>query len=222
MIDYDWFATAIEDSIKTKIGLENCVSDIAGSICHGIRQGIITNIDAREYFRILLDTDIGNIPADHQWHRLVDQLPQAMQNNRTTLYLERRLSSYNGGLKAQIGPGEFIMSWYSQDSVFQTDNQKDGDIIIKELVLEKKKANGNNDASAEMFDNYIGKVDRLVGVHTVSNAPKPNKRTQFISCEPVDWRKVFKFKLNKGCEPGDKRAWGLSTILPAVGNYNGK
>jgi len=218
MINYDWYATAIEDSIKTKTGLDNCVSDIAGSVCHGIRQGAITDSDAREYFSILLDTDIGNIPADHQWHRLVDQLPQAMQNNPVTLYLERRLSSYNGGLKAQIGPGEFILCWYSQDSVFQTDNQKDGDIIIKSLIEEQKKANGNNDTSPELFNSYIGKIDRLVGVHCVSSAPKPNKRTQFISCDPVDWTKVFKHKLNKGCKPGDKRAWGLTTILPAIGN----
>lgn len=218
MINYEHYAILVKDSIRTKHGLEQCISNVTGKICHGIMTGVFTNKDAQEYFRILEDTHIGSVPADHQWHRLVDMLPPQMRDNPVTLYFEQEFGSYNGGKKAQIGPGEFIRCWYSQGSVFQTDNQKLADIIIQKLLEELKKANGNNDASPELFNSYVGKVDYLVGVHSVSDKPKPNKRTQFIACDPSDWEQVFKFKLNKGKKPGDKRAWALSTHLLALGN----
>ena len=222
MIDYDRIACLVEDSVKGKQGLEFCIPDIAGCLCEGIRQQIFKAYDVDEYFKILKDVDVSNIPADHKWHRLVDMLPVEMQINRVTLYLEKRLTSYNGGRKAQIGPGEFILCWYALLSVLQSDNQKSGDIILAMLIKELKKINGNNDTSPELFDYYIGRIDRLVGVYAINEKSlNPKIRTQFISCDPANWKEVFYHKLNKNAKPGDKRAWNLNTYeSPISGGLN--
>ena len=114
--------------------------------------------------------------------------------------LEYDLMYFKPG-RTQVGPGEFFLCFFDQNSTFGISSTSGFDIIVNEVTTELKK-HGSNFTNPEMFDKYQSseKVDRLFVVKPVSNANKPTMRSKYscVDMRNTHWSTAFGHRGNSG------------------------
>ena len=96
--------------------------------------------------------------------------------------------------RTQVGPGEFFLCFFDEESEFGIDNQAGYDIRVDEVPTELKK-HGSNFTTPDMFEKYemSDDVQRLMVIKPVSNAKKPIKRSSYacVDFRQTTWKHAF-------------------------------
>ena len=108
-------------------------------------------------------------------------------------HLEYDLMYFKPG-RTQVGPGEFFLCFFDEESEFGIDNQAGYDIRVDEVPTELKK-HGSNFTTPDMFEKYemSDDVQRLMVIKPVSNAKKPIKRSSYacVDFRQTTWKHAF-------------------------------
>ena len=200
MIDYGTVYQRVDSFLQTREGLANpkkaqdyvwFVRELTGIFCgaafeHDMNTGTILN-----FFDLVERHEITDLDTSGQLSEVGDLIDPFITEHPLYNITEFTLMNYKPG-NVQVGPGEFFFCFYDAGSTFGIDNQAGFDVITDNTTTELKKL-GSNFTDEALFDGYAESedVDRLLVVHPVSNAKKPQQRSKYACVHTTEWRKAF-------------------------------
>lgn len=200
MIDYGTVYQRVDSFLQTREGLANpkkaqdyvwFVRELTGIFCgaafeHDMDTGTILN-----FFDLVERHEISNVDTSGQLVDVSNLIDDFITSHPLYEITEFTLMNYKPG-NVQVGPGEFFFCFYDAGSTFGIDNQAGFDVITDNTTTELKKL-GSNFTDEALFDGYAESedVDRLLVVHPVSNAKKPQQRSKYACTPTTEWRKAF-------------------------------
>jgi len=200
MIDYGTVYQRVDSFLQTREGLANpkkaqdyvwFVRELTGIFCgaafeHDMDTGTILN-----FFDLVERHEITDLDTSGQLSEVGDLIDDFITSHPLYEITEFTLMNYKPG-NVQVGPGEFFFCFYDAGSTFGIDNQAGFDVITDNTTTELKKL-GSNFTDEALFDGYAESedVDRLLVVHPVSNAKKPQQRSKYACVHTTEWRKAF-------------------------------
>lgn len=201
MINYSEIRERTDAFLQTREGLAQpkiaqdydvFCSELTGIFCDVLYKNNISQRQFFDWLDMVQNHQINDIPTGIRIQ--VSQLIEtSIVINPLYDLLEYRLMTYKPG-STQVGPGEFYMCFYDANSEFGIDNQAGYDIQTGGVRTELKKL-GTNFTDAKKFDEYAESkdVDRLMVIKPVSNAAKPQVRSEMVVCDfrTMNWRDVF-------------------------------
>lgn len=202
MINYSAVYNRVDNFLQTREGLANpknardyvwFLRELTGIFCGAAHENDLTTGDITNFLDMVEVHEIDAVADDGKMHDVADLIDREIVEHPLYHITEFTLMNYKPG-NVQVGPGEFFLCFYDCGSVFGIDNQAGFDVIVDGTTTELKKL-GSNFTDPELFDKYAesDKVDRLLVIKPVSNAKKPNLRSQYacVTFDKMDWREAF-------------------------------
>lgn len=200
MIDYGQIYRRVDRFLQTRDGLANpnktqdyvwFVRQLTGIFCGASYEHELQTADVINFLDLVQDHAIQGIDLSGKMVDVEDLIDASIVSHQLYHITEYALMNYKPG-SVQVGPGEFFFCFYDKNSTFGIDGTAGFDVIVDGVTTEMKKLNSNM-TTPELFDKYAksDKVERLMVVHPVSNAKKPQRRSQYACIHTTKWREAF-------------------------------
>ena len=200
MIDYGKVYRRVDSFLQTREGLANpknsqdyvwFVRELTGILCGASYENDLTTDDLETFLDLVENHYITDLDTSGKLSNVADLISAEITSHPLYLITEFTLMNYKPG-NVQVGPGEFFMCFYDRASVFGIDNSAGYDVVVDKTTTEMKKL-GSNFTSPELFDKYAAStaVERLLVIKPVSNAKKPQIRSQYACTSTTMWRDAF-------------------------------
>lgn len=200
MIDYGRVYRRVDSFLQTREGLANpknsqdyvwFVRELTGILCGASYENDLTTDDIETFLDLVENHYITGVDTSGKLSNVADLISDEITSHPLYLITEFTLMNYKPG-NVQVGPGEFFMCFYDRASVFGIDNSAGYDVVVDKTTTEMKKL-GSNFTSPELFDKYAAStaVERLLVIKPVSNAKKPQIRSQYACTHTTMWRDAF-------------------------------
>lgn len=200
MIDYGKVYRTVDSFLQTREGLANpknsqdyvwFVRELTGILCGASYENDLTTDDVVTFLDLVENHYITNVDTSGKLSNIADLISDEITSHPLYYITEFTLMNYKPG-NVQVGPGEFFMCFYDRASVFGIDNSAGYDVVVDKTTTEMKKL-GSNFTSPELFDKYAAStaVERLLVIKPVSNAKKPQVRSQYACTHTTMWRDAF-------------------------------
>lgn len=202
MVNYSDIYSRVDNFLQTREGLANpknskdyiwFVRELTGIFCGAAHENDLNTQDVIGYLDLVEVHEIVNINDTGKLSAVADLIDPTITSHPLYNITEFILMNYKPG-NVQVGPGEFFFCFYDRGSVFGIDNQAGYDVVVDATTTELKKL-GSNFTTPELFDKYAvsSKVDRLLVIKPVSNARKPQLRSQYacVTFSKTNWREAF-------------------------------
>ena len=200
MIDYGVVYKRVDSFLQNREGLANpknsqdyvwFVRELTGILCGASYENDLSTKDVVGFLDLVENHYITDLDASGKLSNVADLISEDITSHPLYYITEFTLMNYKPG-NVQVGPGEFFMCFYDRASVFGIDNSAGFDVVVDKTTTEMKKL-GSNFTSPELFDKYAASkaVDRLLVIKPVSNAKKPQVRSQYACTHTTMSRDAF-------------------------------